>query len=347
MTEVGPQADHGRRLLHIGLWLLLLLGLSHALSRAGRLHHLGAIRWPSDLYALQYVDPGEVDLLVLGTSRAGFGLAPTAIDPCLAEALGRPARSWSWTRASAGLWSLGLLAREAVPRLRPRVVALELSPEMLSVRHYGHESSARGGILPEDLPECLAGAAGLTGVDACLSALTRPLESLAFLDQRHDPAPPQLRWMALHARGGQFCFGSPACRAHNTRFEAVLERRRADRLAEVIPKVRSERFAGFRIGPPHTTAWERLRTLLAEHDAQLIILLMPLSADYAAEVPVDAEGAFRAWLRAAAPGVPVLDRARAWPDEEGLFIDADHLNARGALRLSGDLCRVTAPLLRE
>jgi hypothetical protein len=94
---------------------------------------------------------------------ARLWLAPTAIDPCLSEALGRPARSWSWTRASAGLWSLEQLARAAVPRLRPRVVALELSPEMMSVRHYGHETSARSGILPEDLPDCLAGASASPG----------------------------------------------------------------------------------------------------------------------------------------------------------------------------------------
>jgi hypothetical protein len=184
-------------------------------------------------------------------------------------------------------------------------------------------------------------------VDACLSALTRPLESLAFLDQRHDPAPPQLRWMAIHARGGQFCFGKPACRAHNARFEAVLERRRADRRAEVIPKVRSERFAGFRIGPPQTTAWERLRRparrtrRAAHHPAHAAERCL------CAEVPAEAEANFKAWLQAAAPGLPVLDRARAWPDEEGLFIDADHLNARGALRLSGELCRATAPLIGD
>lgn len=336
-----------RRLIRVLGALVALLLWAQLLSRAAGLKHLGPVRWPTDLYAAALLDEGELDLLILGSSRAAFGLAPTAIDPCLSGALGRPARSWSWSRANASLWSQRLVAREALRRLRPRLVVVEVAPEMMNPRHYEQAWNAVTEAEVEDIGACLQGAFDAATVGACFFPLVRPLDNLARTFERAPSAPPQLRWMALHARGGQFCFGSPACVAHNARFEERLRFRWDDRLAEVIPKVRAERFRDYRVGPPHTDAMLALLAEIEAVGARPLLLRMPVHAVYAEQIPTEAEAEFSAYLSSlrAQTGAPLLDAGGWWSTERARFHDPDHLSPAGAEALSGALCAAAAPLL--
>ena len=327
--------------------ILAMLVFAHLLSRAAVLKHLGPVRWPTDLYAAALVDEGPVDLLILGSSRVAFGVAPTAVDPCLAAALGRPARSTSWSRANASLWSQRLVAREALRRLQPRVVVVEVAPEMMNPRHYEHAWNAVTEANVIDIADCLHGAFDAATVGACAFPLVRPLDNLARTFERAPVAPPQLRWMALYARGGQFCFGSQACLDHNARFEQRLRFRWEDRLTEVIPKVRAERFIDYRVGEPHTGA---MRALLDEIDAagaRPLFLRMPVHGVYAAEIPQAAEDAFRVYLDGvvAQSNAPLLDASGWWTTERERFHDPDHLAPSGTLALSEGLCAAAAPML--
>lgn len=344
----GPAIGaYDARLMRVLAGIFGLLGLAHLLSGAAGLKHLGPVRWPTDLYAAGLLAEGDVDLLILGSSRAAFGLAPTAIDPCLAERLGRPAVSWSWSRANASLWSQRLVGRAALQRLRPRVVVIEVAPEMMSPHHYEQAWNAVTEADLVDVPGCLAGAFDAATVGACFFPAVRPLDNLARTFERRPSAPPQLRWMAVHARGGQFCFGSPACAAHNARFEERLRFRWDDRLAEVIPKVRSERFVDYRVGSPHTDAMLALLAELRAVGATPLLLRMPVHAVYAAEIPAAAEAEFSAYLAGLQreTGAALLDADGWWRDARERFHDPDHLSPAGAEALSAALCAAAAPLI--
>ena len=346
MSAAGPAAVNAR-LAQIAGCILGLLALAHALVAAAGLKHVGPVRWPTDLYALGLVIPDEIDLLLLGSSRSTFGLAPTAIDPCLGERLGRPTHTWSWSRANASLWSQRLVAREALARTRPGVVVIEVAPEMMSPHHYEHGWNSVTEADPRDIPSCFQGADGLDGWADCLYPLVRPLDNLVRSVERARIEPPHLRWMALFARGGQFCFGTPACVAHNARFEARLDHRWGDRLAEVIPKVRAERFRDYAVGPPHTDAMVALLDEVEAVGARALIVRMPVHEVYAAEIPAEAEAAFSAYLGALVDerGLTLVDADRWWRGDRARFHDPDHLSPVGALELSRALCAAAAPLL--
>jgi hypothetical protein len=337
-----------RRLLAIVGWLVVLLVWSHGLVHLGGLKHLRPVRWPTDLYTLGRINPGPVDLLILGSSRMTFGVAPTAIDPCVSERVGRTTSSWSWSRANASLWSQWLVGREALQHTRPGVVLIEVAPEMASRNHYEQAWNAKNEAEVQDIPDCFSGAQGLEEVEACLYPLVRPLDNLSRLDVRSPQDAPHLRWMALYARGGQFCFGTAECRAHNARFAPRLETRWKRREEKVLPLIASERFADYEIGPPQTTGIDRLVRAAREQGAQPVLVRMPVHSAYSERIPADAERQFGDYLEVlvAREGLPLLDLSQQWSEERSLYADPDHLNEQGALRLSAEVCRVVAPLLR-
>jgi hypothetical protein len=100
-------------------------------------------------------------------------------------------------------------------------------------------------------------------------------------------------------------------------------------------------------------AWEGLKTWAKANDVQLVVLGMPFSAAWEAQVPAEVRAGYSAWVAAevVAAGVPYYEDP---PVKEGLgrisrtqrlWADADHLNVAGATTLSREVCRkVVLPL---
>jgi hypothetical protein len=333
---------------HLGAILGWLgVGLAGANGLAGALHLEGvqAITWPTDLATLHAVDRhAPVDVAVVGSSRAHYALPPSALDACLSTALGRPTETVAVNRMRASGWALDLAVRdELTGPLRPRTLVVEVSPEMLSDHPFDLASNVVAAAHTRDVPACLGAALdGDLPAATCARPLTRGVENLAFTLARPWSDHAHLTWMALHHGGGQYCYDDAACLARNGTYDAENAARWESRAARVLPQVASERFRDWALDGG--LAARHVETLLerARADGQRVMLVnLPVSAAYQAQVPPAAYATTLAWVRAAAErhGATFLDaNTPAWQADRTRFLDPDHLNAAGAAVLSREVC---------
>ena len=77
---------------------------------------------------------------------------------------------------------------------------------------------------------------------------------------------------------------------------------------------------------------------------------LPVSAEYQAEVPKEAYATFLARMNALSTQLAfqfVDANTVDWQGQRALFLDPDHLDADGAEKMAGSLCRdVLVPLLK-
>lgn len=323
------------------------LGLAGANSVAGALHLEGmqAVTWPTDLAALHAVDRrAPIDVAVVGSSRAHYALPPSALDACLTTALGRPTETVAVNRMRASGWALDLAVRdELAGRLRPRALVVEVSPEMLSDHPFDLASNVVATARAGDVPECLRAAReGHLPAAACARPLTRGLENLAFTLARPWSDHAHLTWMAVHHGGGQYCYDDAACHARNAAYDRENAARWESRAARVLPQVASERFRGWSLDGGVSARHVEALLARARADGPSVLLVnLPVSAAYQAQVPPEADATTRAWVRAAAArhGARFLDaNTPAWQAARERFLDPDHLNAAGAEALARDVC---------
>ena len=350
MTPGGRDRAASARGAAVLAWIALGAAYALALSEAAGLKYLQEIIWPTALYTYERAALGGVDVALVGSSRASFGLAPTALDPCLQERLGRPIRSVNISRVYADIITERILVRDLLEASPPEVLVVEMAPEILNNRHHEATLNMAWNAGWQDTPACLRGARGSGELGVCARPLFRGVENLAQLIHGGYREDDHLSWMMLHHRGGQFCYGSAACEAHNADYRGALSWRWAARAHERLLDITEERFGDWAVGEGDAHAY--LLDLLAwaeAADVAVRLVNMPVHALYQERVPPAAQATFAAYLDDLTRDRPAdwYDaNTPAWNAAEGIWIDPDHLDPVGAERLSRELCEaVIAPAL--
>lgn len=329
-----------RRGLAILAWIAALLALADVLSASLGLKYVQEVEWPTDLYALRQVArEAPPDVAIVGSSRAHYGLPPSALDRCLTDALGRPTQTLAANRLAASLYAADIVARDLFAgAAAPRALVVEVAPESLHGEHFELAYNVASTADVADIPECL----GAVPLSACVRPLVRGVENAAFLLHRGWTDHRHIEWMALFHGGGQYCYDDAACTARNEAYDDAHRGRWDTRVLKVLPEVRTKRFADYIVGSGLPSAhFVALLDRARSDGARVFVVNMPVSALYAEQIPPEAHAAWHAWITAtiAAHGARFLDYDTAeWRARRELFLDPDHLNARGALALSRDLC---------
>lgn len=331
-------------------WCAVVLALALLVSDALDLKYSQEIVWPTDLYAFQRIDTGPIDVALIGSSRTTFGLAPTAIDACLSEKLGRPTTTYNLARVFASMATERSVAEALLvgPRV-PKLAVVEIAPEILADRHHEHTYNTAHEAGLSEVPTCLSMVRSADDLVACARPPLRGVENLAWLLSGERADINHLNWMMLHQRGGQFCFGSSVCQEHNQRFEGPLQNRWQMRVERVLPTLTEERFGDWQItdGQGHS-ALLGLLAAAREQGYDLLLVNMPVHQRYQDEIPPADYAAYLDYIEgfSAQHGVPIFDaNTPQWNQARERFYDPDHLSSSGALRLSQELCAHIAEYL--
>lgn len=157
------------------------------------------VTWPTDLFAYQHLPQPSVDVAIVGSSRASFGLSPSYIARCLGEKLGRPTHSVNLARSFQEASSTELLLPRVFPEGHaPEVLVIGISEEFPDDTNPYSAGliGAYGGL--GDIPGALMRARGPADVQAALWPIARPIQSLALFIGRRYRADDHLRWMMAH-----------------------------------------------------------------------------------------------------------------------------------------------------
>ena len=339
-----------RRSLAILAWMGLILTLLDLGARGLGLRWLQAVEWPTDLYTLGLLAPEPIDVAVVGTSRAHYGLPPSGIDRCLSAALGRPTRSVGLNRLTASAYTEDIVARDLLAATPPRVLVVEVAPETLNAHHFELDYNLSSSADLVDIPECLATVRSTTRLASCAQPLFRGLENTARLFARPFSDHAHISWMALYEGGGQYCFEDEACRARNQAYDTRVQARWQRRVDSLLPGVGEERFRDYQAREGLNA--DHFRALLDRETArgvQILVLNMPVAELYQAEVPPAVYAEFLSAMEAelGPRGIPFLDYNQPeWSADRQLWLDPDHLDSIGAERLTRTLCEeILVPML--
>jgi hypothetical protein len=336
-----PLPEGPRPVLPLALACVALLTVANLLSDQLGLKYVQEVEWPTDLATLDALDRQAPDVAIVGSSRSHYGLPPSALDLCLGDALGHPTETLAGNRLAASLYAADAVARDLFDGPRaPRVLVVEVAPESLNANHFQLDYNVASSADVADIPACLAD--GRPSWSACARPLVRGVENLAFYLHRPWTDREHVEWMALFHGGGQYCYDNEACLARNNTYDRGHSERWDTRVKRVLPHVRSERFANYEVGTGLPSA--RFVALLRRARAAgstVVVVNMPVSETYAAEMPAEAVAAFSAWVTAttAAEGARYFDYdTEEWRGARERFLDPDHLNATGARMLTDRLC---------
>ncbi len=337
--------------LGVMAWALATSLLCTLLVEQRGLRWVQGVVWPTELYSYQQVEDGPVDVAIIGSSRAAFGLSPSSIDRCLSQELGRPTHTVNISRAFGTAYTLDLLAEDLLSGARrPEVLVLVAEPELFDEHNprLPVNVSTTAGL--RDMPDALAAAYDLSGVFAALRPIARGPETIAlYLSGRWDTKP-WLRWLMLHHGGGLYCSGGEHCRAHNHAMEATLEDWWDVVITGLLPQLDEERYPAYEPGTGRVHAHAERLLERAEADGTTVVLAeLPRHPAFLQAIPDEVEPAYRAYLEqlgSAHPWVhhPAIDAK--WTRQRTYYLDAEHLTAAGAHKASKELCTATlVPLL--
>ena len=337
--------------LAILFWMVCVgVGTTAAVDALG-LKYVQGIIWPTDLhrYALQQ-DPRELDVAILGSSRASFGLTPAVLDQCLEGRLERPTHTVSLARVFGTGHTMRPLYRDLLHDHPPKVVVLAIAPEALDDTNPKMATSIAGTASLPDIPRELVDARNLREGVAALRPVVRGVETLPFYLAGRHREEARLQWLMDHHGGGQWCTGSDACDRQNDDLEAVMSRRWDEAMRTVLGSVRMQHFGDYVAGEGrvHRAMLEVIEAARAD-GAQVAIVVMPLHEAFAAEIPAEVRQRFAATLDLLATehGVPVYrPDVRRWARNKRAWVDPDHLARSASFDLSRAVCRdVVHPLL--
>jgi len=345
----GPSTRHG---LYALLWALFFLLLIHGAVRLARLQHLRPGGWPTDLYAFRMGDFGELDVAIIGTSRASFGLSPSAIDQCLHQELGHSTQTVNLARTALDAADGNQLARQLLRGEKlPSVLVLATSYEFFdnSAKRRLVNQKQTGSLLRT--PSSLALVRSPADVLKALRPLTRDAE-IAVRLASGGPSDAYTRWMMLHHGGGQFCFGSLECEEGNRQIVAQFPKRWRSAALKRIQRQQEARMEGIELG--RGFAHEQLVSLLSWAQLRgvaVVLVDMPLHPYLREVVQPSVQQRYREYLLqlSADQDLTVLlpPTAGAFAAKES-YVDPGHLNPRGSRLLSDQVCQtLLAPLLRE
>jgi hypothetical protein len=337
-----------RGLAILGWTLLMSLGLSQVVESSG-LKWVQGVVWPSDIHTFSQLEPRPIDVAILGSSRASFGVSPSVLDECLGKALDRPSESVNLSRTFATAWSASVLAEELLGGERkPDVLVLAIGPEFFDENNPQHVSEIDANISLQDMPSALLEPRDLQTLIATMRPLGHGMERTAlFLAGRHDQDA-HLRWMMLHHGGGQYCVGSRACEDNNTGVVTLLSDR-WDAFMDRSQTLMKARFKNYRVGggPVHAHMLE-LIAWAQEHEVRLVLAELPMHREFRKRIPPKVWEAYQAhldWLETEHGLVRFSSNSPAWAKTRSRYLDPDHLSDGGSLRYTNELCGVLAPLM--
>lgn len=344
-----------RRVVAILAWVLGLLVFFLVIARAADLRYLDSDRWPNDVYAFTHMDSGPVDVAVLGSSRSAFGLPPSALERCL-ERERRTGRDTDYTVVNLARYFSSIVGQSVVARdvlvgeRTPRVLLAEVSPGLVNDYYNMLYIDVGENGRVEDIPACLVAARdGRTAV-GCTRPLFRGVENVSWAVASRFDELRQPTWMMTYKGGGQFCFGSPVCEEHNREYVKGMARYWKRRVKNMVPLIKTERFDRFQVG--EGIAHDYLSKLIdwsEELGVELVLVNMPVHTVYQKEIPPEDYQAFLSYMQrlSAERGVRFYDaNDNNWQKARPLYFDPDHLNDKGAVQLSRQVCQeVAAPAL--
>lgn len=342
-----------RRGWAVMFWATLVAVASSLLVEWRGLAYVQGVVWPGDLYAFEQVERGPIDVAILGSSRAAFGLSPSTLDSCLEGQLGRPTHSVNLGRAFTTAFAADLLTEDLLQGERqPELLVLAIEPELFDEHNPRMAVSVSSLAHVAQIPGALGTVHDLQTFFGALHPLVRGPETLAlYLSGRWDTKP-WLRWLMLHHGGGLFCTGHDECQVHNQALEATLEGWDELVARVMLPKLKDDRFPDYQVGtgPVHAHA-EALLDRAAADGVQVVLVELPRLKGFERHIPPEVEPAYRAYLRdlLARHPLPLHDVGDGeWSQLRRYYVDGEHLNAAGSSRYTKELCRETlAPLLRE
>jgi hypothetical protein len=342
-----------RRGLAVMFWATLVAVASSLLVEWRGLRYVQGVVWPSDLYAFEQVEQGPIDVAILGSSRAAFGLSPSTLDRCLEGQLGRPTHSVNLGRAFTTAYAADLLARDLLQgERRPSVLVLAIEPEMFDEHNPRMAVSVSTLAGVAQIPGALGTVNDLGTFFGALHPLVRGPETLAlYLSGRWDTKP-WLRWLMLHHGGGLFCSGDDACRVHNEALEQTLDGWDELVARMLLPKLKEDRFPDYQVGtgPVHAHAEALLGWAEAE-GIQVVLVELPRLRGFERHIPAEVKPAYQAYLEGLLARHPLPHHTVGhsdWTQKRRYYVDGEHFNADGSARYTKELCRQTlAPLLRE
>jgi len=346
----APATVLTRRGMTVILWALVASLACALLVEQRGLRWVQGVVWPNDLYAFQQIEQGPLDVAVIGSSRAAFGVSPSSLDLCLSQQLGRPTHSVNLSRSFLTTYAADLLTEQLLvgPRA-PQVLVLGIEPEIFDEHNpkLPINVATMAGLV--DIPEALGTVRDLRGLFAVLRPMGRGPETLALYASGRWDSKPWLRWMMLHHGGGMFCTGSEQCRRHNKDVEASLREWWDIVATTLLPNLKAQRFPAYEAGtgPVHHHT-ERLLARAERQGVQVVLMELPRHPAFRQAMPSEVGPRYQAYLSTLLEAHPLtLHRVPTddWTLHRAYYVDAEHLTAAGAHRVSKDLCRSIAPLL--
>jgi len=346
-----PRRSCDIRALAILTWTLAFCLLATIGVHLVGLKYVQGVVWPTDLYAFQQTSYGPLDVVVLGSSRAAFGISPSALDACLGRELRRPVRSANLARTFATAYTADFLARDLlVGEKVPKILLIADGPEFFD--EYNHRLAvitASAADLP-DVPRALLHAPDLYALLGALRPLIRGPETLAlYLSGRYD-VDQHVRWMMLHHGGGQFCYGSTACAENNRQVMSKLRFWWQTAMIELVPSLTETRFPSYEVGSG--AVHEHLLNMFSwarERDVQVVFADLPRHREFVGRVPKGVREAYQGHLELlqAEHGLIVYQGGgQEWIDARTRYVDVEHLDDGGCRKFTHQICKeLLAPLL--
>ena len=350
MTDEWRTTQKGLGVIFWGVALSMLLT---AIVDASGLKYAQHFVWPTDTYAFAHGRFAPIDVAMVGSSRVGFDLSPTAVDQCLAERIGRPTRSVNLARRFATAFSVEMIAKDLLDaERRPEILLFGVEPEAMNARNHESDENTPAHASLASVPETLVDARSWSDLTGALRTLGRGPENLAAFVADASDTDPRLRWQMLFAGGGAWCFGSDVCVAQNASMMQTERTRWDVRVAEWIPRVTEERFTRYELGTGiNHEAMLRLIEWAHANDVKLALLDMPLHPIFREQIPKEIQVDYERYVDGLARehDLPLYrpDTMAVTLDRDA-WLDPDHLNAKGSLALSQAVCdSLLAPLLQK
>lgn len=354
--ESTSAAEHRRttlRGLAVLFWVVLFgCALTLAVDGLG-LKYVQGVIWPTDLHRFALREaPRGLDVAILGSSRASFGLTPAVLDACLESRLDRPTRTVNLARVFGTGHTMRALYRDLLHPDPPKLVVLAIAPEALDDTNPKTAASIAGTAGLADIPRELAEARNLPEALAALRPVARGAETLPFFLAGRHTEEERLQWIMDHHGGGQWCTGSDACDAQNEELASVMGRRWEQAVRNILSTIRDEHFGEYVAGEGrvHRAFLDVVHEARAD-GAQVAVVVMPLHEKFAAQIPPEARERFAATLELLARDhdLPIYrPDVKRWVHDQRSWVDPDHLARGAATDLSRAVCRdLLAPLLLD
>ena len=339
---MGETGTTQRGLAILG-WMIALSTLLTATVDAAGLKYAQRETWLTDVVAFQLGPVEAIDVAILGSSKAGFGLSPSVLDSCLTSGLGRPAHAVNLARMFGAAFSFERLAQDLLEGERkPKLLLVSVEPETFNA--YNPQTSMTTPFHADlaDIPALLAAATTWDEAVAAGRVVTRGAENLGAYVTDASETEPRLRWLMMMHGGGQWCFGTPECERRNADFWRTQVDRWDERVATVLAEIRDERFARYTVGEGiNHDGMIALVDWARRKDVALALVDMPIHQVYLDQIPPEMLAAYQAYLHGLSVdyGIPVFDgNLPELRDDRGIYLDPDHLNPRGAEYFTGRLC---------